>query len=116
MIGMEYISATGCINHAQAARNDDGTYTLVISPVDPGVHNWVDTEHLNSGEMLIRWQALPHPPKEENPSIAKSRLVKLAQLGGVLPPGTRMVDVRERRRQIDERERAFTRRIGILHR
>jgi hypothetical protein len=116
MIGMEYISATGCINHAQAARNNDGTYTLVISPSDPGVYNWVDTEHLGSGEMLIRWQALPHPPKDENPSIAKSRLVKLAQLGDVLPLGTRMADAQARRRQIDQRERAFARRIGQLRR
>jgi hypothetical protein len=114
LIGMEYITATGCINHAQAARNDDGTYTLVISPADPGVYNWVDTEHLGSGGMLIRWQALRHPPKEENPSIAKSRLVKLAQLGDVLPPGTRMADAQQRRHQIDERERGFARRIGQL--
>jgi hypothetical protein len=116
LIGMEYITATGCINHAQAARNDDGTYTLVISPADPGVYNWVDTEHLGSGEMLIRWQALRHPPKEENPAIAKSRLVKLVQLGDVLPPGTRMVDAQQRRHQIDERERGFARRIGQLRR
>jgi hypothetical protein len=114
LIGMEYITATGCINHAQAARNDDGTYTLVISPADPGVYNWVDTEHLGSGGMLIRWQALRHPPKEENPSIAKSRLVKLAQLGDVLPPGTRMADAQQRRHQIGERERGFARRIGQL--
>ena len=113
---MEYVSATGCINHEQAARNSDGTYTLVISPTDAGVYNWVDTEHLNSGEMLIRWQALPHPPQDENPSIAKSRLVKLAQLGDVLPPNTRMADAQERRRQIDQRERAFARRIGQLRR
>ncbi len=114
LIGMEYISATGCINHAQAARNADGTYTLVISPADPGVHNWVDTERLNSGEMLIRWQALPAPPKEEDPSIAKSQLVKLARLGDVLPAGARMVTAQERRRQVQTREAGFARRIGIL--
>jgi hypothetical protein len=114
MIGTEYISATGSLNHAQAARNDDGTITLVISPIDPGAYNWVDTERLNSGEMLIRWQALPHPPKEENPSIATSRLVKLAQLHDVLPRGTRMADAQERRRQIEQREQGFARRIGQL--
>jgi hypothetical protein len=114
MIGMEYISATGSMNHAQAAPNADGTITLVISPADPGVYNWVDTAHLNSGEMLIRWQALPHPPKEENPAIATARLVKLSQLADVLPPGTRMAGAQERRRQIEQRERGFARRIGQL--
>ena len=114
MIGMEYISATGCINHAQAAPNSDGSFTLVISPADPGVHNWVDTEQLNSGEMLIRWQALASPPKQEDPSIAKSQLVKLSKLGDVLPAGTRMVSAQERRRQVEAREAGFARRIGIL--
>jgi hypothetical protein len=116
MIGAQYITATGSMNHAQAARNDDGTYTLVISPVDPGVYNWIDTEHLNSGEMLIRWQALAHPPKAENPSIARARLVKLSELDSVLPPETRMADAQERRRQVEERQRGFARRIGQLRR
>ncbi len=116
MVGTEYVSATGSLNHAQAVPDDDGTYTLVIAPADPGVHNWVDTERLNSGEMLIRWQALPHPPKEEKPSIAAARLVKLARLGDALPSGTKMVDARERRRQIEQRERGFARRIGQLRR
>jgi hypothetical protein len=66
--------------------------------------------------MLIRWQALSNPPKEENPSIAKSRVVKLAQLSDVLPRGTRMADAQQRRRQLDERERGFARRIGQLRR
>jgi hypothetical protein len=116
MVGAEYISATGSINHAQAALNDDGTYTLVISPADPGVYNWVDTEHLNSGEMLIRWQALPHPPKPENSSIAHTKVIKLSELGAVLPRGTRMADGRERQRQIEQRQRGFARRIGQLRR
>ena len=114
MIGMEYINATGSLNHAQAQRNADGTYTLVISPVDPGVHNWVATEGLNSGEMLIRWQALPSPPKEENPSIAKSQLVKLSGLYDVLPPGTKMITAQERQRQLEERASGFARRITQL--
>src|SRR5579885_898241 len=114
MVGREYITAAGSMNHAQAARNHDGTYTLVISPADPGVYNWVDTGRLNSGEMLIRWQALPHPPKDENPDIARAALVKISELERVLPPGMRMADAAERRHQIEQRERGFARRIGML--
>ncbi len=116
MVGMEYIAATGSMNHAQAAPDDDGAYTLVISPVDPGVYNWVDTQRLNSGGMLIRWQALPHPPQQQNRSIAQTRLIKLSELESVLAPRTRMADAQERRRQIERRERGFARRIGQLRR
>jgi hypothetical protein len=116
MIGTQYITATGSMNHAQAAPDEDRTYTLVISPVDPGVYNWVDTERLNSGGMLIRWQALAHPPKEETRSIAQSRLVKLSALASVLAPRTRMANAQERGRQIEQRQRGFARRIGQLRR
>ena len=42
----------------QALPNPDGTYTIVISPRDPDVWNWVSTGGLNQGTISIRFQDL----------------------------------------------------------
>lgn len=42
-------------NHHQAAREADGSWTLVISPEDPGVPNWLDTGGRREGFLLLRW-------------------------------------------------------------
>lgn len=112
-IGMEYVSATGSLNHVQAALDNDGNYRLVISPTDPGVQNWVDTEKLHAGGMLVRWQSLPFAPKTIE-GIIDSKLVKLSHLMNELPPETRLFSVEHRRRQIHEREQGYARRIGML--
>lgn len=48
------------LNNANAIRNSDGTYTIVISPTDPGagVPNWVPTGGLNQGSISLRFQLL----------------------------------------------------------
>ena len=54
----DYRNAQTSLNNAQAVANPDGTYTFVISPTDPGVHNWVSTGGLNQGTISIRFQDL----------------------------------------------------------
>ncbi|HKD68384.1 MAG TPA: hypothetical protein VKB84_16170 [Candidatus Binataceae bacterium] len=112
-IGMEYVSATGSLNHAQAALDNDGNYRLVISPTDPGVQNWVDTERLHAGGMLVRWQSLPFAPKAME-GIIDSKLVKLSRLMNELPADTPLFSAEDRRRQIQQREQGYARRIGML--
>ncbi|HYK16547.1 MAG TPA: hypothetical protein VEV37_00940, partial [Bryobacteraceae bacterium] len=110
---MEYVSATGSLNHAQAALDNDGNYRLVISPTDPGVQNWVDTERLHGGGMLVRWQSLPFAPKAME-GIIDSKLVKLSRLMNELPADTPLFSAEDRRRQIQQREQGYARRIGML--
>jgi len=51
------------LNNVQAVKNADGrTYTIVVSPTDPGVANWVSTSGLNQGTISIRFQDLPVNP------------------------------------------------------
>ncbi|SEH88846.1 Protein of unknown function [Mycolicibacterium rutilum] len=54
----DYWSEPGSLNNEQAVRNADGTYTVVISPTDPGAANWVSTSGLNQGTVAIRFQDL----------------------------------------------------------
>ncbi len=46
---LDIVDRTGSLNKAQSVPNEDGTYTYVISPTDPGVANWIDSDGLQRG-------------------------------------------------------------------
>ena len=68
------------LNNAQAVKNADGTYTMVISKKDPGVTNWVSTGGMNQGTIAIRFQNLD-PDDENLPRIVDQQVVPLDQAG-----------------------------------
>jgi hypothetical protein len=57
------------LNLTQAVPNPDGTRSYAITPVDPGLHNWVDSAGLHNGLALMRWHAVP-------PGVAKEDLIR----------------------------------------
>jgi hypothetical protein len=93
------------LNNAQAIANPDGTYTLVISPADPGVANWVSTGGLNQGTISIRFQDLD-TGAPSNPTVS-SQVVSLSQLPMVLPTTTVYVTPAQRQEQIALRHAGF---------
>jgi Protein of unknown function (DUF1214) len=94
----------------QARPNPDGTYTIVISPTDPKVWNWVSTGGLNQGTISIRFQDLD--PKSSTLPTVRSQVVSLDKLAGVLPPKTVYVTPEERRDQIALRKSGFNKRFA----
>jgi hypothetical protein len=54
----DYWNEQTSLNSDQAVKNDDGTYTVVISPTDPLVANWISTGGLNQGIISMRFQNL----------------------------------------------------------
>jgi len=98
------------LNNAQAIANPDGTYTLVISPTDPGVANWVSTGGLNQGTISIRFQDLD-TSSTDLPTVS-SQVVPLDQLGTVLPPTTVYVTPDERQAQLADRKAGFDNRFA----
>ena len=97
------------LNSSQAIANADGTYTFVLSPTDPGIFNWLDTVGLNEGTIMLRLQRLPL--LATNISV-QSRLVKLTELPGILPAGTRHVSASERQQILASRAAGFARRLA----
>ncbi|KAA0083194.1 DUF1214 domain-containing protein [Mycolicibacterium sp. P9-64] len=97
------------LNNVQA-KAIDGVYTIVISPTDPGVGNWVSTGGLNQGTISIRFQDLPLDPAHL-PTV-QSQVVPLSQLAGVLPPGTIYVTPAERAAQLAARKAGFDNRFA----
>jgi hypothetical protein len=96
------------LNVSQSEENADGTYTIVVSPTDPTVANWVSTGGLNQGTISIRFQDFD-PNSTVDPTVS-SQVVKLADLAGVLPAGTVYVTPDERATQIAERQLGYNRR------
>ena len=41
-----------------AKRNADGTYSFVLCPEDPGVHNWLDTCGMREGMLTLRMDGM----------------------------------------------------------
>ncbi|MDA4109535.1 hypothetical protein MHOL44478_20055 [Mycobacterium holsaticum DSM 44478] len=88
------------LNAHQAEIDADGLLRVVISSVDPGVANWLDTAGHSNGPMIfrcVRTQAAPTP---------SARVVKLGDVAAALPPETRMVTRDERAAVIEGRRRA----------
>ncbi len=88
--------------------NDDETYTIVVSPTDPGVANWVSTGGLNQGTISIRFQDFD-PNSTVDPTVS-SQVVKLNELDGVLPNGTVFVTPEQRAAQIATRQLGYNKR------
>jgi hypothetical protein len=105
-----FIARTGSLNASQARANRDGTYTFVIAPDDPGVHNWLDTAGLRAGIYGVRWQQMPTGVTLDD-AVRDIRVVKTATLKSVLPPETVWVTPEERKAQQAKRTADYARRL-----
>ena len=103
---IEYASRQSSINGHQAVIDTDGVFRAVISHIDPGVPNWLDTTGLREGSMIYRWNQADGAP------IPAAQVVKLADLRTLLPPETRTVTAQERAATIERRREAVRRRYG----
>jgi Protein of unknown function (DUF1214) len=104
----DYWNQQTSLNKEQVVRNDDGTYTVVISPTDPGVANWVSTGGLNQGTIAIRFQDLPDD-STNTPRIVDQRVVSHEALRDLLPPDDFVTDD-ERAVQLALRKAGFDKR------
>jgi hypothetical protein len=98
------------LNISQAKKNPDGTYTIVVSPQDPEIWNWVSTGGLNQGTISIRFQDID--PNATNLPTVSSQVVSLDQLASVLPAGTVPATPEDRLNQIALRKSGFNNRFA----
>jgi Protein of unknown function (DUF1214) len=93
------------LNDTQGVVDSDGIFRTVISARDPAVHNWLDTAGYGSGAVQGRWFGATATP---NPNIRK---VKLADVLGQLPAGTKRVSPEERAVALRNRRIAAQKRV-----
>lgn len=111
-ITKDYWNEQTSLNNAQSVADDAGntTYTLVVSPSDPGVANWVSTGGLNQGTISIRFQDID-PDVAQLPTVS-ARVVPLSELASVLPPTTQYVTQEQRAAQLATRKAGFDNRFA----
>jgi hypothetical protein len=97
------------LNSFQATPDTPGgkIYTIVVSPTDPGVANWVSTGGLNQGTISIRFQGLDLT-SSQMPTVSAT-VVKVAD---VLPDGTEPITAAQRAAQIALRQSGYNRRYA----
>lgn len=89
-------------NLDQVAKNPDGSFTVIVSPTDPGLANWVDTEGLSEGLLFLRWAAIAGGPDAPKPSV-ESKVGPLAKLSEAVPATLAKVDKAAREREVRQR-------------
>jgi hypothetical protein len=106
---LELVDQTGSLNKAQSVPNEDGTYTYVISPTDPGVANWIDSDGLTEAILTLRIAefGLEGPTEDLG---ARCRVVNLDDLEAEVPT-LRRVSTQERAAEIAERRAAYLHRL-----
>jgi hypothetical protein len=106
---LNILDRTGSLNKAQSVANDDGTYTYVISPTDPGLANWIDSDGLREGILTLRMAEFGEagPGRELG---AHGRVVKMDRLDAELPASPRVSESR-RAAQLQDRRNAYLRRL-----
>jgi hypothetical protein len=101
------------LNNFQADANADGSYTLVMSAHDPGVHNWLATDGVQIGTLDARWQLLPPAIPASGDLSISAKLVNFQDLASVLPAELRRVSPAQRARELELRNAAFLRRFQV---
>ncbi len=65
------------LNSGQIQLETDGSYTVIVSPEDPGVPNWVGTAGHREGILFCRWLLAKSSPEKPECSV-----VRLEQIAG----------------------------------
>ena len=104
---LDYLDHQSCLNGSQIRPDSDGYFRLVVSPVDPGVPNWLDSGGHLHGLTQYRWIW-----NEDEPEPV-CRVVSLARLREELPEETPSVTPEERRRTIRRRREHVLRRFHL---
>jgi hypothetical protein len=102
---IDYANHQSSLNGHQAVLDDDGVFRAVLCARDPGVANWLDTAGNGQGAMIFRWLRAADAP------VPATRVVPMAELGALLPPGTAMVAAAARAAVLGRRRSAVRRRF-----
>ncbi len=106
---LDLVDRTGSLNKAQSVANEDGSYTYVISPVDPGVANWIDSDGLREAILTLRMAEFGDGGPREDLG-ARGRVVKLDRLDAEVPHLPR-VSEHQRTTELAQRRGAYLRRL-----
>ena len=105
---MDYLYRPVSYTPSRVKVDSDGRVRVVLAAVDPGCHNWMDTQGFERGNVTYRHML------EGSPAVLNTALVKVPQLAEVLPADTAMVTPQERTRQMWARFNGIRQRYASL--
>jgi hypothetical protein len=86
-------------NHTQAELLDGNRIQMVVSSVDPGAVNWLDTGGRSQGLCTLRW----FWPEGDQEPMPAAKVVALGELGGALDPASTQMTPIERAAELAAR-------------
>lgn len=95
------------INNQQAVIDADGKVRIVLSALDPGVRNWVDTSGSLRGFAQWRWYLSDRFP------VPTATLTSVTAVRKYLPPETPVISPDQRSEQLMQRRRQIGRRFNV---
>jgi hypothetical protein len=104
---MDYLYRPVSYTPSRTKADRDGRVRLVIAHNDPGVHNWLDTQGFERGNLTYRHMLAGEP------AALDTRLVSYEQLTSALPADTAMVTPTERRAAMWDRFHGIRRRYVL---
>lgn len=112
MIGPDNGRRQSCLNLAQSTPDADGRYTYVISSVDPGVANWLDSCGMDEGFGAMRWQGFPGGASDNSGLFHDFRIVKLSEVAELA--GVARVTPEQRSQRLAERRDSYFSRFSAV--
>ncbi|WP_428342073.1 hypothetical protein [Mycobacterium sp.] len=106
---LDIVDRTSSLNKAQSVTNGDGSYTFVMSPSDPGVANWIDSDGLHEAILTLRMAEFGEAGPSEDLG-AHGRVVKLDRLDTEVPD-LPQVTPEQRKAELTDRRAAYLRRL-----
>jgi hypothetical protein len=70
-VPIDYVNRQTHTNGFRAHIDTDGKFRAIISNIDPGIENWLDTNGYTTGSILWRWNECNNPP---TPKLTKVKL------------------------------------------
>src|ERR1700754_2207586 len=104
---MDSLSRPVTYTPSRTKTDSDGRVRLVMAHRDPNVHNWLDTQGFERGNLTYRHML------DGEPAALDTALVKHDDLPRVLPPDTAMVSAAERSAAMWERFHGIRRRYVL---
>ncbi len=101
---MDYLYRPVSYTPSRTKTDPDGRVRLVMAHRDPGVHNWLDTQGFERGNLTYRHML------EGEPAALSTRTIAYDALPGELPAGTAMVSPAQRTAAMWERFHGIRRR------
>ena len=103
---LDYKHRQSSMTVAQSKVDNSGLIHYVISQKDPGVWNWLDTDGLEKGLIMLRWQGTNNPPE----SKMDARIINLSETKSVLP-STHFISPEDRKAQLKHRAESIAKRF-----